>query len=179
MEIDFNGIIRYPWRSATRNFKYESRARECRELSSRPRGSYERCPYNRSMRRAVLLRTASRHIMRIPWLRYGTKSFSVMAVIMPGILPLEVFQLRHSAGLPFISGTSAPPRDGRNFFWRTISPGITFDISSAIYARHPVNIDTLLRLILRPRKAQRRILRGVGMDDTRIGCKFYDRAALL
>lgn len=80
VEIDFNGIIRYPWRSATRNFKYESRARE--NVANYPFP----CPaaaahtsdvltiarsHNRFVRRAVLLRTASRHIVRIPWLRYG------------------------------------------------------------------------------------------------------------
>lgn len=38
----------------------------------------------------------------------------------------------------------------------------------------------LLRLILQPRKAQRRFLRDVhGTEDTRIGCKFYNRRAII
>lgn len=108
MEIDFNGIIRYPWRSATRNFKYESRARMSRIilLLARP-----------AARTSDVL-TIARYVRTIAsWeesyysgrprdtsCEYrdcdtdGTKSFSVMAVIMRSILPLEVFQLRHSAG---------------------------------------------------------------------------------
>lgn len=116
-------------------------ARECRELSfSLPgRGSYERCPYNRARYARTIASWEEPYYSGRPRdtsCEYrdcdtdGTKSFSVMAVIMRSILPLEVFQLRHSAGLPFIKGTSAssppPPCDGE-FFWWTISPGIAFD----------------------------------------------------
>lgn len=135
MEIDFNGIIRYPWRSATRNFKYESRARMSRIilLLARPRliramSLQSRATFVQSLREKSHINSGRPRDTSCEYRDCdtdGTKSFSVMAVIMRGILPLEVFQLRHSAGLPFIRGTSVAA-DGE-FFWWTISPGITFD----------------------------------------------------
>jgi len=111
MEIDFNGIIHYPWRSAIRNFKYESCARMSRiilllawptvaahtsdvltiaRLYARTITSWEEPYYSgRPRDTSCEYRDCDTD---------GTKSFSVIAVIMRGILPLEVFQLRHSAG---------------------------------------------------------------------------------